>query len=106
MAATESCEVVTAVAVKSVKTGEKRAKNRRKNKSKNVTTAEMVEPVDKDTINFIDVVQDLRTLEALVLVSTAYKWNKDKVRPLDQPTNSVGTRGDPYFLEKCEEREK
>ena len=49
-------EVVAAVAAKSVKTGEKRAKNRRENKNKNVTTAEVAETVNNDAINFIDVV--------------------------------------------------
>ena len=100
--------VVEVVAAKSVKTGEKRAKNRRENKSKNVTTAEVAETVKIDAINvnFIDVIQDLRTLGALVPVSTAYKRKQDKVRPGHQPTNGEGTGGDPNFLEKCEEREK
>ena len=99
-------EVVAAVAGKSVKTGKKRAKNRLENKSKNMTTAEVAETVKIDAMNLIDVVQDLCTLEALVPVSTAYKRKKDKVRPLDQPTNGEGTGGDPHFLDKCEEREK
>ena len=61
-------EVVAAVGAKSVKTGVRHVKNRRKNKSKNVITAEeltenkvaeMAETVNNDAINFIDVVQDL-----------------------------------------------
>ena len=71
-----------------------------------MTTAEVAETMNNDAINFIDVVQDLRMLGALVPVSTAYKRKKDKVRPLNQPTNGEGTGGDPHFLEKCEEREK
>ena len=76
-------EVVAAVAAKSIKTGKKHAKNQRENKSKNVTTAEVAETVKIDPINvnFIDVIQDLRTLGALIPVSTAYKLKEDKVRP-------------------------
>ena len=41
----------------------------------------------------------------MIPVSTAYKRKKDKIRPLDQPTNGEGTGGDPLFLEKCEKQE-
>ena len=62
--------------------------------------------VEKALVGAIDVFSDLRTLGALVPVSTAYKRKKDKVRPLDQPTNGEGTGGDLFFLEKCEKQEK
>ena len=44
-------------------------------------------------------------LGALRPVCTAYKRKKDKVRPLDQPTDGEGTGGDLHFLENCEKRE-
>ena len=60
---------------------------------------------EKAKVGAIDVFADLRTLGALIPVSTAYKRKKDKIRPLDQPTDGEGTGGDPLFLEKCEKRE-
>ena len=61
---------------------------------------------DVAEINTISVIKNLRTLGALIPVSTAYKRKKDKIRPLDIPTNGEDTGGDPHFLEKCEKREK
>ena len=60
---------------------------------------------EKAKVGAIDVFADLRTLGALIPVSTAYKRKKDKIRPLDQPTDGEGTGGDPLFLEKCEKQE-
>lgn len=60
----------------------------------------------KADVGGIDVFSDLRTLGALIPVSTAYKRKKDKIRPLDRPTDGEGTGGDPLFLEKCEKQEE
>ena len=60
---------------------------------------------EKAKVGAIDVFADLRTLGALIPVSIAYKRKKDKIRPLDQPTDGEGTGGDPLFLEKCEKQE-
>ena len=57
---------------------------------------------EKALVGAMDVFSDLQALGALVPVSTAYKRKKDKVRPLDRPTNGKGTGGDPLFLKKCE----
>ena len=59
---------------------------------------------ERAKVGAIDVFADLRTLGALIPVSTAYKRKKDKIRPLDQPTNGEGTGGDPMFLERCEKQ--
>ena len=60
---------------------------------------------ERAKVGAIDVFADLRTLGALIPVSTAYKRKKDTIRPLDQPTNGEGTGGDPLFLERCEKQE-
>ena len=60
---------------------------------------------ERAKVGAIDVFADLRTLKALIPVSTAYKRKKDKIRPLDQSTNGEGTGGDPLFLERCEKQE-
>ena len=44
--------------------------------------------------------------KAIVPVSTAYKRKKDKIQPLDLPTDGQPTGGDPHFFEKCEILEK
>ena len=60
---------------------------------------------EKARVGAIDVFADLWTLGALIPVSTAYKRQKDKIRPLDLPTDGEGTRGDLLFLEKSEKQE-
>ena len=60
----------------------------------------------KAKVGAIDVFADLRTLGALITVSTASKQKKGKIRPLDQPTQSEGTGGDPVFLETCKTQEE
>ena len=60
---------------------------------------------ERAKVGAIDVFADLRTLGALIPVSTAYKREKDKIRPLDQPTIGEGTGGDPLFLERCDKQE-
>ncbi|KAF8463116.1 hypothetical protein BDZ91DRAFT_732517 [Kalaharituber pfeilii] len=40
------------------------------------------------------------------IISTMYKRKKDKIRPLDRPSDGEGTRGDPRFMWKCEEQEE